>query len=579
HCSACLPWPWLPSKGFELLRVSPPSAQAQAQSQASGDAKLREHDMPVEVVKSQINSEQLSKKQLKKQAHREGRGERKEQKKHQKQATALESALTTLSSALAEHLLQGSSGAGLPPGDSPSSHSEARRDASFVKLLELQPASKLDKNTCTINTCTMPQKVMPKMLRQDDTGFVRYFGCDVALSTGPPGYVLTVTGLAILGSSLLRPEKYGAKFLPQGSRTMVAEVADLVDLKGVLGLVFLDSRAPGCAGGVAMVSVGKRERVAVSFLGVLLLVPTVIFVLGFTSTRWTYVEPCDVPGSDAEALFDYMSFFSCAEVLPQALKAVLLLVWLILLISLLASTADFFFVPQLEQLALDLRLTEDVAGVTLLALGNGMPDVMTATSSVNKAGDFSLTMGEFFGAANFIVSLVLACVILCSSGPTIVEPVAFIRDSVSFALVFCYMIFVTWDRSITQGESIMFFIIYGLYVAVVMVSTHWRLRRSLQARSDVRELEVALETTELSPSPENCFNLMESDSEAAPGEEEDRLEGLDTRAVESLFGQLQCIMELPFTVLRHLPSLLQSGIAIGGCLPQCVRHVQSLSGF
>ncbi|CAE8628278.1 unnamed protein product [Polarella glacialis] len=301
-----------------------------------------------------------------------------------------------------------------------------------------------------------------------------------------------------------------------------------------------------------MVSVGKRERVAVSFLGVLLLVPTVIFVLGFTSTRWTYVEPCDVPGSDAEALFDYMSFFSCAEVLPQALKAVLLLVWLILLISLLASTADFFFVPQLEQLALDLRLTEDVAGVTLLALGNGMPDVMTATSSVNKAGDFSLTMGEFFGAANFIVSLVLACVILCSSGSTIVEPVAFIRDSVSFALVFCYMIFVTWDRSITQGESIMFFIIYGLYVAVVMVSTHWRLRRSLQARSDVRELEVALETTELSPSLENCFNLMESDSEAAPGEEEDRLEGLDTRAVESLFGQLQCIMELPFTVLRHL---------------------------
>ena len=28
---------------------------------------------------------------------------------------------------------------------------------------------------------------------------------------------------------------------------------------------------------------------------------------------------------------------------------------------------------------------EDVAGVTLLALGNGMPDVMTACSSINKA--------------------------------------------------------------------------------------------------------------------------------------------------------------------------------------------------
>ncbi|CAE8667490.1 unnamed protein product [Polarella glacialis] len=188
-----------------------------------------------------------------------------------------------------------------------------------------------------------------------------------------------------------------------------------------------------------------------------------------------------------------------------------------------------------------------------------MPDVMTAASSINKAGDFSLTMGAFFGAANFIVSLVLPCVLLCSSGPTIVEPVAFIRDSVSLALVFCYMIFVTWDRFITQWESIVFLIFYGLYVVVVMISSHWRLRRSLQARSDVREPEVALETTEPSPSPErigseSCspFDLKESDLEAAPGEEEDRFEGLDHRSVESLSGQLLCIMELPFTVLRHL---------------------------
>ena len=76
----------------------------------------------------------------------------------------------------------------------------------------------------------------------------------------------------------------------------------------------------------------------------------------------------------------------------------LLVVWLLLLISLLASTADLFFVPQLDALSRDLKLSEDVAGVTLLALGNGMPDVMTATSAINQAGDFALTMGEFLGA-------------------------------------------------------------------------------------------------------------------------------------------------------------------------------------
>ena len=38
------------------------------------------------------------------------------------------------------------------------------------------------------------------------------------------------------------------------------------------------------------------------------------------------------------------------------------------------------------------RAQEDVAGVTLLALGNGMPDVMTACSSINKAEFPSLVL-------------------------------------------------------------------------------------------------------------------------------------------------------------------------------------------
>ena len=46
--------------------------------------------------------------------------------------------------------------------------------------------------------------------------------------------------------------------------------------------------------------------------------------------------------------------------------------------------------------ALRCRAQEDVAGVTLLALGNGMPDVMTACSSINKA-EFPLWVLEVKG--------------------------------------------------------------------------------------------------------------------------------------------------------------------------------------
>ena len=54
------------------------------------------------------------------------------------------------------------------------------------------------------------------------------------------------------------------------------------------------------------------------------------------------------------------------------MKAAAMIIWLLLIISLLATTADNLFVPLLEQLSKNLGLSVEVAGVTLLALANGM---------------------------------------------------------------------------------------------------------------------------------------------------------------------------------------------------------------
>ena len=48
---------------------------------------------------------------------------------------------------------------------------------------------------------------------------------------------------------------------------------------------------------------------------------------------------------------------------------------LLLIISLLATTTDNLFVPVLEQLSENMGLSKEVAGVTLPALGKGMPDL------------------------------------------------------------------------------------------------------------------------------------------------------------------------------------------------------------
>ena len=72
-----------------------------------------------------------------------------------------------------------------------------------------------------------------------------------------------------------------------------------------------------------------------------------------------------------------------------------------MLLLALGSTADNFLMPQLHYLSEMLRLSPDVAGVTLLAFGNGAPDVFSAialaTSNVNAKLDLSFMLSDIVG--------------------------------------------------------------------------------------------------------------------------------------------------------------------------------------
>jgi hypothetical protein len=73
--------------------------------------------------------------------------------------------------------------------------------------------------------------------------------------------------------------------------------------------------------------------------------------------------------------FSYLLFLHCT-VHGSAGVLLLLALWLFVLLMALGSTADNFLMPQLHYLSELLRLSPDVAGVTLLAIGNGAPDVV-----------------------------------------------------------------------------------------------------------------------------------------------------------------------------------------------------------
>ena len=66
---------------------------------------------------------------------------------------------------------------------------------------------------------------------------------------------------------------------------------------------------------------------------------------------------------------------------PAALKLPALVAWTAVLFAAIAIVADTFFAPAVGRIAERLKLPEDVAGATLLALGGAAPDIFTQVGS------------------------------------------------------------------------------------------------------------------------------------------------------------------------------------------------------
>lgn len=173
----------------------------------------------------------------------------------------------------------------------------------------------------------------------------------------------------------------------------------------------------------------------------------------------------DCPPSDTVLDIDYLHHYYCTESTLRPLVFTGLVVWLIFLFSTLGISASDFFTPNLATISQLLGLDENVAGVTLLAFGNGSPDVFS-TFSAMRANSGSLAIGELIGAATFIVSCVVGS--MCIIKPFEVRRFPFLRDVGFFALAVGLVLVTLWDGQISAWEAGALVLLYVVYVAVVV---------------------------------------------------------------------------------------------------------------
>ncbi|KAI1447740.1 hypothetical protein F5Y02DRAFT_353221 [Annulohypoxylon stygium] len=187
---------------------------------------------------------------------------------------------------------------------------------------------------------------------------------------------------------------------------------------------------------------------------------------------------------DEAGIIQYLTFYYCDFQRAQPVAFIILALWLGLLFTTIGIAASDFFSVNLSTIATVLGLSESLAGVTFLALGNGSPDVFS-TFAAMSSNSGSMAIGELIGAAGFITSVVAGSMALVRefrvSRKTFVRDICFFIAAVSFAMGFLA------DGYLHLWECASMIAFYIFYVIVVVgwhaVVKRRKARRAKEAQS------------------------------------------------------------------------------------------------
>ncbi|XP_030847023.1 mitochondrial sodium/calcium exchanger protein [Strongylocentrotus purpuratus] len=193
---------------------------------------------------------------------------------------------------------------------------------------------------------------------------------------------------------------------------------------------------------------------------------------------------------NSDGFINYLKVIYCSFPNVRPLGFVCLGLWLIYLLITLGVTAEDFFCPNLDVMARTLKLSQNIAGVTLLAFGNGAPDIFSAIAAITNSrnGEAGLAIGALFGAGIFVTTVVAGSIAMSRPFKMVERP--FLRDAIFYLVAAFWTFYILYKGSIVFLEAVGYIMLYLLYVSVVIVG-----RRIYQHQKRRRqEQEQAVET-------------------------------------------------------------------------------------
>lgn len=184
---------------------------------------------------------------------------------------------------------------------------------------------------------------------------------------------------------------------------------------------------------------------------------------------------------DEAGLLPYLTLYYCTLGNARPVAFVVMVAWLGLLFTTIGIAASDFFTVNLSTIATILGLSESLAGVTFLALGNGSPDVFSTFAAMGSNSG-SMAVGELIGAAGFITAVVGGSMALVRefkvSKKSFIRDICFFIAAVSFTMVFLA------DGALHLWECC---VMIGFYVFYVFVVVGWHWLSARRSRRRMRE--------------------------------------------------------------------------------------------